>query len=54
MQNHAEIAPVMARALEGGNASIPGIVEDVLAHRNLWSMSEHPTPEMLDLLGKLD
>lgn len=51
MLHDVEIAPVMACRMEGGNASIPGIVEDVLSQRDVWCVSGHSTPEMLELLG---
>ncbi|MGD1926436.1 MAG: ATP-binding protein [Paracoccaceae bacterium] len=51
MIHHAEIAPVMACRLEGGNTVIPGIVDEVLSHRHAWVRSGQPTPEMLELLG---
>lgn len=51
MLNHAEIAPVLACRMDGGNSVIPGIVEDVLAQRDVWSAAGQSTPEMLELLG---
>lgn len=41
----------MACRMEGGNAALPGIVEDVLSHRDIWSVAGQSTPEMLELLG---
>ena len=50
MLNHAEIAPVMARPLDGGNVAIPAIVEEILAHRGIWN-DVQATPKLLELLG---
>ena len=51
MLNYAELAPVMAARFEGGNAAIPGIVDDVLSRRQAWFRDDEGSPEAAELLG---